>query len=479
MRWSPGRSRLAAAFVAGLLAVLLPVAPVAAQPSAAPNAPDGMAKPPPLDPNYPVPTDDGQPDLTYERKACGGVSTSTVVLPNKPWGQTALRFDDLHKFATGKGQSVAVIDTGVSPHDFLKRLVGGGDYVTNAQGLEDCDGHGTEVAGIIAASPPAGGDIGFKGIAPDATIVSIRQSSGAYEGTEPNGRTRAAGTLETLAKAIMRAADRVPHGVINMSVDSCRLASLGPITKPEKQVQAALRYAVDQQDVVPVASAGNLNEGGCPNQNNGPDASRPTSIVIPPWFSDDVISVAAMDRYGDPAKFSVQGPWVSVAAPGTEITSLDPFNRQTLTNRSGPVGKQTEIQGTSFAAPYVAGLAALIRERFKDRPLTARQVMNRIRVTASHPAATGGRDTLVGYGMINPIGALTAMVPSEQNIAPDAPIKLDSPMGAPVSRDWTPMRVALIGALGGVALLLLTLFVVHTVRRNRREPGLPDASRGW
>src|SRR5204862_6775720 len=105
--------------------------------------------------------------------------------------------------------------------------------------------------------------------------------------------------------------------------------------------------------------------------------------------SDDVISVAAMDRLGDPAKFSVQGPWVSVAAPGTEITSLDPFNPQALTNRSGPVGKQTEIQGTSFAAPYVSGLAALVRERFKDHPLTARQVMNRIRVTASHPAATG------------------------------------------------------------------------------------------
>ena len=103
MRWSRGRSRLAAAVVVGLLAVLLPAAPVLAQPSSPPNAPEGMAKPPPLDPNYQVPTDPNKPDLTYESKSCGGFSTSTVVLPNKPWGQTALRFDDLHKFATGKG----------------------------------------------------------------------------------------------------------------------------------------------------------------------------------------------------------------------------------------------------------------------------------------------------------------------------------------------------------------------------------------
>jgi membrane-anchored mycosin MYCP len=480
MRFTPA-TRLAAATTAGLLAVLVPAAPVSAQPSPAP-ASDGMATPPPLPPGFPVPTDLGKPDLPYQQKTlCVKTLNEGVVLPNKPWGQTQLRFDDLHKFATGKGQKVAVIDTGVNRHDFFgNRLLPGGDYVTeNDNGLQDCDGHGTEVAGIIAANPPAG-NIGFKGIAPDAAIISIRQSSGNYEGKDPNdpdAGAHNAGNLRTLAQAIVRAANLIPHGVINMSVDSCRLA-VRPIDDDERQVQAALRFAVEERDVVPVTSAGNLNEGGCPNQNNGPDPSRPTSIVIPPWFSDYVISVAAMDKFGDPAKFSVQGPWVTVAAPGTEIISLDPGNSRGLANRLATKdGKLSEIQGTSFASPYVAGLAALIRDRFKN--LSARQVMNRIRITASHPAATGGRDSLVGYGMINPIGALTSMIPSEQGIQPDKSINIPADIPRPAARDWAPMTVALIGSLGGVGLLLLTLFVVHTIRRNRRGRELPDPRPSW
>ncbi|HET9140683.1 type VII secretion-associated serine protease mycosin, partial [Actinophytocola sp.] len=438
---------------------------------------DGFAKPPPLPAGTQVPQDSGKPDLTYEKKTlCVQSLNEGVVLPNKPWGQTRLRFDELHRFATGKGQTVAVIDTGVNQHDFLgSRLSGGGDYVADKQGLEDCDGHGTEVAGIIAANPPANSNIGFKGIAPDASIVSIRQSSANYQGTDPNDPeqdTRTAGNLLTLAQAIVRAADRVPKGVINMSVDSCRPA--GPIRPAEVAVQSALRYAFEEKDVVVVASAGNLKENDC-NQQNGPDANRPTTIVTPPWFSDYVISVAAIDRNGDPASFSVQGPWVTVGAPGTEITSLDPGNQSGLANRLLTAqGQPSQIQGTSFAAPYVAGTAALVRERYPN--LTAQQVKERITATASHPAAAGGRDNLVGYGMINPIAALTAMIPSEQGIAPDPPKPIALDMPAPVERDWTPATVALIGSLGGVGALLLTLFIVHTIRRNRRDTPDPTLS---
>jgi membrane-anchored mycosin MYCP len=258
--------------------------------------------------------------------------------------------------------------------------------------------------------------------------------------------------------------------VINMSVDSCRPA--GPITQPEVAVQAALRYALEDKNVVVVASAGNLNENGC-TQQNGPDSNRPTTIVTPPWFADYVISVAAMDRNGESAGFSVQGPWVSVAAPGTEIISLDPGNPRGLANLLlTKDGKPTTIQGTSFSAPYVAGLAALIRERYPN--LTAKQVMNRIMVTASHPAATGGRDNLVGHGMINPVGALTAMIPSEQGIPADKPTNITFETSAPAVRNWTPVRVALLGSAGGVALLLLTLFVVHTVRTSRRKRGIAE-----
>jgi len=469
-------SVLAATAVAGVTA-FAPVA--AAQPadSTAPTAPStpaadqGLATPPPLPDGYATPVDDGKPDQAYTAKTlCVASKGSTVPLEHKPWGQDLLRFDELSKFATGAGQKVAVIDTGVSQHAYFgDRLEGGGDYVVEAeQGLKDCDGHGTEVAGIIAANPGTT-DIGFRGIAPDARIVSIRQSSANYVFKDPaTNKESAAGNLGTLAKAIVRAADTPGVTVINMSVDSCRPASAGPIAEPERQVQAALRYAVVEKNVVAVASAGNLPEGFCKEQNS-PDPKNPTSLVIPPWFSDYVLSVAAMTDTGDVADFSMQGPWVSVAAPGTQIISLDPANPQGLANQTvDEKGQASPIQGTSFAAPYVSGLAALVRQRFPE--LTAKQVMDRIKTTAAHPAATGGHDSLVGNGMINPIGALTAFIPAEENIPKDKAVDMPFQMPPPYERNWTPLQVAMVGSGGGVGLLLLTLFVVHTVRRNRKNP---------
>ncbi|GAB1508502.1 type VII secretion-associated serine protease mycosin [Actinophytocola sp. KF-1] len=465
-------TRVLSVLAAGSLA-FTSAAPAAAQPSSPPTsseAGESMATPPPLPPNTRTPVDTGEPDENYTAKTtCVTSKGSTVPLEYKPWGQDVLRFDEIAKFATGKGQKVAVIDTGVDPHTYFQnRLEGGGDYVKKEhRGLEDCDGHGTEVAGIIAANP-RNDSIGFRGIAPDAGIVSIRQSSANYEfkDTKTN-QSKAAGNLGTLAQAIVRAANTPGVTVINMSVDSCRPASAGRIFDPEREVQAALRYAVEEKDVVPVASAGNLPERDCKEQNSS-DPKNPTQIVIPPWFSDYVLSVAAMSKDGSVAEFSMTGPWVSVAAPGTEIISLDPANATGLANQTvDDKGNAQPIQGTSFAAPYVAGLAALVRERFPD--LTARQVMDRIKSTASHPAAKNGHDNLVGHGMINPVAALTAFIPAEENIPPDKPLDVPFEMPAPYERNWTPMQVAMIGSGGGLGLLLLTLFVVHTVKRNRRE----------
>ncbi|WP_018682796.1 type VII secretion-associated serine protease mycosin [Actinokineospora enzanensis] len=467
-------TRVAAALAVATFAIALPL-PASAQKqpvtTTTAQAPDSMATPPPLAPDFPVPSGT-DPDTAYALSTnCIGSLNQGVDLKNKPWGQLQLRFDELHHFATGKGQLVAVIDTGVKDHPYFGgRVTPGGDFVVpDKRGLEDCDGHGTEVAGIIAANPPAGSDIGFKGIAPDAKILSIRQSSANYKGkrptaAKPEGEDVTAGTLETLAKAVVSAANQGAR-VINMSVDNCRPVSAGPITPAEQQLQAALRYAFEQKNVVLVASAGNTGEHGCPDQRNGSDPNRPTYIVTPPWFSEYVISVAAMSRNGDPADFSVQGPWVTVAAPGTDIISLDPATNGLANLQVLPDGKQVPIQGTSFAAPYVSGLAALIRERFPS--LTARQVTERIKLSASHPAAPGGRDNSVGFGMVNPIGALTTLIPSEQGVEPDQPLELRAVLPATEVRDWTPMRVALIGTGGAVLLLLLTLFIVHTVRRNR------------
>src|SRR5262249_45350679 len=161
-------------------------------------------------------------------------------------------------------------------------------------GLEDCDGHGTEVAGIIAANTPP--SIGFKGVAPDARIISIRQTSQNYgipnqQNTGNNSGSRqqgdGAGNLDTLAEAVRRAADRGRVKVINMSIDNCRPNSGAPISPQEARLQAAVRYAVSK-DIVVVAAAGNISTSQSAScmQNNQPDPNKPQYVVTPPWFSD-------------------------------------------------------------------------------------------------------------------------------------------------------------------------------------------------
>jgi membrane-anchored mycosin MYCP len=176
--------------------------------------------------------------------------------------------------------------------------------------------------------------------------------------------------------------------------------------------------------------------------------------------------VASMNAEGEVSSFSVWGPWVSVAAPGENIVTLDPKG-QGLTDANSDANRRlSAIQGTSFASPYVAGVAALVRERFPE--LKARQVMDRIKATAQHPGNPSGRDHKVGYGMINPVAALTAELPSERPGAkPATPEQLITNLGPLNPPSSTPMIVALSGTGAGVGLLLLTLFIVHTVNRNR------------
>ena len=148
-------------------------------------------------------------------------------------------------------------------------------------------------------------------------------------------------------------------------------------------LRSALRAAA-AADVVVVAAAGNVDSGGCV-------ADRPDLVSLP-GREDDVLTVGAVGPDDRPARFTVRGPWVDVAAPGTGVRSLS------VDGGTGP-----PLDGTSFAAPLVAGLAALIRERSPG--LAAREVGARITGTARRPAA--GRDEAVGSGVVDPVAALT------------------------------------------------------------------------
>jgi membrane-anchored mycosin MYCP len=335
-----------------------------------------------------------------------------------------LRLTTLHALATGRGERVAVIDTGVAPHPRLAgRLVGVGDYLGGGDGLDDCDGHGTAVAGLIAAAADPGDDL--VGVAPAAQILAVRQFSPSLAGRPGH----LAGDLPSLADALVRSVRRGAD-VVNVS---------GAVCVPAAQVDvvgAPVRAALDlarRADVVVVAAAGNLDGGGCA-------ADAPGQVSLPGFFGDDLLTVGAVGPDDRPAPFTVRGPWVDVAAPGTGVGSL-----------SVDGGTGAPLDGTSFAAPYVAGLAALIRERHPD--LSARQVADRITATARRPAS--GRDDAVGFGVVDPVAALTAE-PAVLRPGPTAPphtVVLSSGEAPPPGpRRWPFGALALLALTAGAAL---------------------------
>ncbi|WP_285743207.1 type VII secretion-associated serine protease mycosin [Lentzea sp. NBRC 105346] len=393
------------------------------------------------------------PDVAYVRNGqdCIGPADKSLDAPVR------MELDQAHRFATGKDVKVAVIDTGVNEHPRLKgRLEGGGDYVDRSDGRKDCDGHGTEVAGVLAAT-----DIG---VAPEATIMAIRQSSDRYEFKGGNPPRKKAGTVQTLAQAIVHAAAS-GAAVINISVTNCEKPHA--LSDNDIALRDAIKYAVDAEDAVIVTAAGNLGPTGCAEQNDNLDPENVKVVASPPRFADDVLSVASIGPEGAVSQFSVWGPWVSLAAPGEGIVTLDPAGAGLVDAVVDPEsGKPQPIVGTSFASPYVAGVAALVRERFPR--LNAREVMARLKATAQHPGNIDGRDHKVGHGMVNPVAALTAVIPAEQpGAVPVRPAPMITVVNAPPAKDWEPILWALGGSGAGFVLLLLTLFVMHTVNRRR------------
>ena len=352
-----------------------------------PPAVDDTLLPPAQPPAPPGPTE-----------SVGDCASTTP--PLRDAGPTQLSTVDLpavHRLSTGSGQLVAVIDTGVSRHRLLPRLTAGGDYVSTGDGTRDCDGHGTVVAGIIAA---AGGDT-FTGLAPDAEILAIRQSSNEFRRTDDRS-TSGVGDVDTMARAVRAAAD-LGATVINISSVACVPVETGIA---DGALGAALAYAVDVKNAVVVSAAGNVG-GQCADQNPTPSASTAGQpdwntvqvVVSPAWYDDYVLTVGSVAVDGSPSTFTLAGPWVDVAAPGEAVLSLSTDGEQLTDTVDGE-----PISGTSYAAPVVAGVAALVRSRAPQ--LTARQVMQRIEQTARRPSA--GWDPYVGFGVVDPLAAVSA-----------------------------------------------------------------------
>ncbi|MET0455239.1 MAG: type VII secretion-associated serine protease mycosin [Mycobacterium sp.] len=450
-----GRVAAVVLFVGGIVAWPAPAAAIG-PPVVAPG-------PPPTGPVAPM-------DPTEQKTVCAqATALPGTQFQRRSAGDVMLDYSAAWKFSRGAGQKVAVIDTGVAPNPRLLALQPGGDYVSSSDGLVDCDAHGTLVAGIIAAAPSQ--DDGFSGVAPEATILSIRQNSGVYAvkgaGTaqdDPNATSAGYGNTQTLAYAIVRAVD-LGATVVNLSEAAC--APVGTDID-DAAVGLAVRYAFER-NVVVVAAAGNIaQQGKCSAQNGVGDPNLPVSdawatvrtVASPAWFSDYVLTVGAVTAAGQPADFSLRGPWVDVAAPGAQITSLSPTGPGLMNAWLDPTAGPVPVNGTSFAAPYAAGVVALLRSRFPE--MSAGQVMERIKRTAR--TASSGPDEAVGYGVIDPVAALTFQVPAQPS-SPDVVRAVAVPAPA-VSADHRARNLGL-GVLVGCAVLAgIAITVLHAPTRR-------------
>lgn len=321
------------------------------------------------------------------------------------------------------------------------------------------------------AQPPPGAPDGVAGVAPHATVISIRQSSRAYEPESPQPgdleTRRKAGTVATLARAIVHAADAGAK-VINVSVTAC-VSAADPLD--QRVIGAAVWYAATVKDAVIVAAAGNEGEDGCA-QNTAfnpldPDDTRDwkhvKTVSSPSWFTDYVLSVGAVDTTGAPLGKSLAGPWVGTAAPGVGIMGLSPQTGAPV-NAYPPIRpgeKNIPFWGTSFSAAYVSGVAALVRAKYPA--LSAHQVINRILQTSHNPPR--GVDNQVGYGVVDPVAALTFDVPAGARQAPQSHTRVMAapPAPPPADRRARDLAVAFAGAVAVAGVL------AAAVRRARRS----------
>lgn len=427
----------------------------------------GAVTPPVLDPQVAPPAGSTGPAVPMtQRSACltTGVRPGTdpgLVSPN----QLALNLSGAWQQSRGEGQTVAVIDTGVRPGPRLPNVQPGGDFIESTDGLTDCDGHGTSVAGLIAGQP---GPDGFSGVAPAATLISIRQNSSRFAPSAPGpdaATTRAAADVSSLARAVVRAAD-LGARVINISVVTCL-----PADKliDQAELGAALRYAAVDKDAVIVAAAGNnrggVSSGATCESNPLSNAATPgdprnwgaaTSVSIPSWWQPYVLSVGSLTAEGQPSGFTMAGPWVGIAAPGENVVSVSNAPDGGLANgMPSERDSMIPLSGTSYATAYVSGVAALVRSKFPD--LSSRQVVHRLTSTAH--AAARSPSNLIGSGGVDPVAALTwdiADIPMDGPTAPEG-----KPIAAPAEpapRDNTPRIVAFAGT-GALALVALAAVI--------------------
>jgi type VII secretion-associated serine protease mycosin len=348
------------------------------------------------------------------------------------WYLDALKISQAHQITRGNGVRVAVLDTPVwaNHRDLVGQVLQGtsiGAGPSNGWGDDvKTNSHGTGVAGAIAGK--GGGNDRLLGIAPGAQILPVAVTADPADVD-----------FKSAADGIRWAVD---HGaqVINISA--------GHTGKALDSEVDAVRYALSK-DVVVVAAAGNIAQGL-------PEVASPANIP-------GVVAVSGVDKVGNFWSGSASGPETVVAAPAVEMS--------VITVPSAYASGYALSNGTSFATAIVSGVVALIRAKYPQ--LNAANVINRL-IKTSKDNGDPGRDKYFGFGTINPVGALTAEVPTvtenplggpSPSVAPSATRKHPS---ASKPRN-TSARLAVVIAVPVVLVLGLVILLVVVVARSRRS----------
>jgi membrane-anchored mycosin MYCP len=415
-------SRITVAARAAACAVVVTSAVVVASAAAATSAAAAQSAKPkpspsakrstkPAAPAIPVPV----PSAPRPSRNCPSPGGTSAHVTGTPWAQQALDFSSVWDLSEGLGITVAVVDSGV---DYSPQLAGRVDAIDLTKtGAEDCVGHGTAVASIIAASDLRARGVPFTGVAPEARILSVKVTNNAN--SFPTSLLAAG-----IEDATIRGAS-----VINVSAQDGN----------SSQLHAAVDFAL-RRNVVVVAAGGNDRQ-----ESNG-------TIIKGPFYPASypgVLSVGAVERDGALAQFSDRLSHVAVTAPGWDVTAAVPRGYAKLT-------------GTSFSTAFVAGVAALVRARFPS--MSAAQVVRRIEATADGTTGPG-----TGNGLVNPLQAVTAIMPSlPASTAPSA-----RPQPVPVFRAPAADRAARITALtitaGSLAAAVLVTVGALVLSRGRRR----------
>lgn len=286
------------------------------------------------------------------------ITKFSQVTPNDPefnsgqYGLKQIKAPLAWDVTKGGDALIAVIDTGVnSQHpDLANKVALNYNFLTNSSVASDDNGHGTHVAGIIAAG--TNNNIGVAGVSWNNKIMNLKALN-------QNGY----GTDISISKAIIFAVDNGAK-VMNLSLGRQAYGST---------LESAVNYATSR-NVVVVAAAGNFG----------------TSRLVYPASYDRVIAVSAIDSTDNKAAFSSWGDWIDLSAPGVEIQST-----------SLSLGYERK-SGTSMAAPFVAGTASLV---WASGATSADDVINKLRVNADD-IGDSGPDLFFGAGRLDAEGSV-------------------------------------------------------------------------